>query len=366
MGRPLDVERACPLGDIESVIAVGNKYDIRFCQPEEKNLIMKFIDEDWRKNHVLAQWGELLDWQYLDAQENRYNFVAAIDRESGSLDGLLGFIPTYHFDQALRDQIHLWTAIEKVNRERSKRPFLGLEMRQFLYDQVKTVSLAGVGINENMRKLYDAMGFRTGALNHYYIANPDISEYRLLIRGETSKEPTPEMSICSLRALQSADDIPESCFCGYPEKSREYVTNRYLSHPFYKYYLFGIYRASEFVSAFMVRVAEAAGSRCLRIVDFFGAPAQAYNMKIAFVDLLQNFRAEYIDIYFSGLDEDVIANLGFKPTGNSVVPNYFEPFVRRNIDIMYAVKTDLKGYKIFKGDSDQDRPNLLPDSEAER
>lgn len=342
--------------------AVGNKYDIRFCRAEEKSLIMRFIDEDWRKNHVLSQWGDLLDWQYLDPQEDRYNFVAAVNRESGSLDGLLGFIPTYHYDRALRDEVHLWTAIEKVNRERSKRPFLGLEMRQFLYSRLEPVSTGAVGINDEVKKLYEAMGFRTGTLSHYYLANPDVSEYRLLVPEGDRKEPMPEGSGCRVEALPSADAVPESFFLGYPVKSREYIQNRYLSHPFYKYHLLGTYKDTELVFAFVVRVAEYAESCCLRILDVYGSPGSAGNMNKAFVDLLQEFEAEYLDVYFSGLAGEMFLNLGFKERGEAVVPNYFEPFVRKNVDLMFAVKTDVEGYRIFKGDSDQDRPNLIPDS----
>ena len=44
-----------------------------------------------------------------------------------------------------------------------------------------------------------------------------------------------------------------------------------------------------------------------------------------------------------------------------MVPNYFEPFEKRNVYLDYSLKT-VSGYKaeFFKADSDQDRPNMLP------
>ena len=44
-----------------------------------------------------------------------------------------------------------------------------------------------------------------------------------------------------------------------------------------------------------------------------------------------------------------------------VVPNYFEPFVNKNIDISvgYRKYNNIKGnVRIFKGDGDQDRPTI--------
>jgi hypothetical protein len=44
--------------------------------------------------------------------------------------------------------------------------------------------------------------------------------------------------------------------------------------------------------------------------------------------------------------------------GNLIIPNYFEPFEQKNVKIELAYKADFP-YVAFKGDSDQDRPNIL-------
>ena len=55
--------------------------------------------------------------------------------------------------------------------------------------------------------------------------------------------------------------------------------------------------------------------------------------------------------------------MGFVKKGLSdIVPNYFEPFLKQNINIDYAFKSK-SPYVIFKGDSDQDRPNLIKNIE---
>ena len=84
-----------------------------------------------------------------------------------------------------------------------------------------------------------------------------------------------------------------------------------------------------------------------------------YNM-----ELKHYSKYEYIDIFSLGLSEKILSKAGFikinKKRKNIIIPNYFEPFIRRNIDIKYF--TDLKNLKnlrIFKSDGDQDRPNFF-------
>ena len=42
-----------------------------------------------------------------------------------------------------------------------------------------------------------------------------------------------------------------------------------------------------------------------------------------------------------------------------IVPNYFEPFEKKNVKLEIAYKSKSDNYVAFKGDSDQDRPNVL-------
>ena len=45
---------------------------------------------------------------------------------------------------------------------------------------------------------------------------------------------------------------------------------------------------------------------------------------------------------------------------NVIVPKYFEPFEKKNINLDFAYKVNSKSlYFIFKGDSDQDRPSYI-------
>ena len=39
----------------------------------------------------------------------------------------------------------------------------------------------------------------------------------------------------------------------------------------------------------------------------------------------------------------------------NIIPNYFNPFEQRNIDL-YLVDPIIEGFRAFRGDGDQDRP----------
>ena len=45
-------------------------------------------------------------------------------------------------------------------------------------------------------------------------------------------------------------------------------------------------------------------------------------------------------------------------TDRPIIPNYFEPFVRQNVKFAISYKARFP-YVAFKGDADQDRPNVL-------
>ena len=49
-----------------------------------------------------------------------------------------------------------------------------------------------------------------------------------------------------------------------------------------------------------------------------------------------------------------------KKKNNQLIPEYFEPFVKKNIDLKLCIfKNKYKNLLIFKGDGDQDRPSIL-------
>ena len=99
-------------------------------------------------------------------------------------------------------------------------------------------------------------------------------------------------------------------------------------------------------------------------VDFSGDLYTLYNIAPELQELLVKEKAEYLDLYHWGLDQNALERGGFllrSKGGATIVPNYFEPFKPSNVDLNYAYrfrnKTDNRKVLLFKADSDQDRPS---------
>jgi hypothetical protein len=113
-----------------------------------------------------------------------------------------------------------------------------------------------------------------------------------------------------------------------------------------------------------VRPAEHGGRRALRVVDFLGPEDVLARTGPVVQTLLEEFDAEYADVYNTGIDGGVFERAGFRridPEGPETVPDHFEPFERRNIRLWFSLK-GLPNAVLFKGDADQDRPNQVPRS----
>jgi hypothetical protein len=78
---------------------------------------------------------------------------------------------------------------------------------------------------------------------------------------------------------------------------------------------------------------------------------------------MDEFDAEYIDMYCHGVLEDPLRSSGMiqlDPAGDVIIPNHFEPFLKKNVVIHWAYKSSASVHPlVLKADADQDRPNLL-------
>ena len=102
-------------------------------------------------------------------------------------------------------------------------------------------------------------------------------------------------------------------------------------------------------------------SKALRIVDFIGIDDDLAGIGNELRRLIKEKNYEYIDFYEYGIPDNIMISAGFtlkKSDDFNIIPNYFEPFVLRNIQLNYST-TDESNLYVFKADSDQDRPNSV-------
>ncbi|MBQ9274865.1 MAG: hypothetical protein IJ228_08635 [Succinivibrio sp.] len=160
--------------------------------------------------------------------------------------------------------------------------------------------------------------------------------------------------------LKFIDQVPADFDPYYfPPKNGTYIANRYLHHPVYRYRLLGVLCEGTLKCAMVVRMCRAAGRRLLRIVDMVGRMEGLASIAGNLQVLLKELNAEAVDCYNTGIDRETFVAAGFLEVGGAtVIPNYFEPFVRKNISIHYAAYA-AQPVVLFKADCDQDRPNVL-------
>lgn len=340
-------------------------YSIKIVPGIEKHKLLQFIDEHWKNNHALVKSEALLKFQHYDKANDSFNFIVAENNETGEYDALVGFIPLAQYDNTLKEEGNYWGAIWKYRTDIQNSEinnaafFIWKKLFKLPYFQ----SYGAIGISEDAKKIYVASRLNLGYLSHYYILNDQLNSFQIAGNVlDIYKCPQKELSKDNLTARWTSlgnihTDIAP---CYRPYKSLSYFRNRYERHPIYSYRFIGIYQDEELVTLLACRVIEVGQSKCIRIIDVLGRLFGSFYDSLK--DILYAENAEYIDFLNYGIDKSLFLQTGFNELdldGELIIPNYFEPFEKKNIRIDLAYKAKFDGYVAFKGDSDQDRPNLL-------
>lgn len=342
------------------------KYRFKLGEIKDYQLIMDFIEKHWNKEHIFLKSKDLFDWQHLDKKNNRYNFVLAINKQNEDIVGLLGFIMSSIYDNEIKSPIR-WGAIWKV-REDTAMKGLGVCLKYYLEKNVPVSYVAGLGLSEDSKLINGKLGEEVGKLKAYYMLNEEKTIFRLA--GQVTDL---DYSVNSPRSNKKIREIQFDDLCGsrkkyhnlIPEfKSPMYYLNRYGKHPVYKYRIYEIIDGENEKACFIMRQCEAEGAKAFTIVDYIGDGTELIGTYREFQRILKKSDCEYISFYQLGLIEEGLNKSGFRRRNDSniVIPLYFEPIVKKNVDLDYHFITDQNNVSplIFKGDSDQDRPNYLP------
>ena len=148
-----------------------------------------------------------------------------------------------------------------------------------------------------------------------------------------------------------------------PYKDWDYFNKRYFLHPVFNYEIYAITLNGEILSILVLREVNFNSSSILRIVDYYGEEIPFGSLNNFFTKLMVRSQSEYIDLYCYGMNEDTIKSSGFievpENSDEIIIPNYFEPFLKKNIQIYFYIDHSLEDsrIRIFKADGDQDRPN---------
>lgn len=343
------------------------KYDIRFCEVKDYDKLISFIDNYWQRGHIFTESKELLDWQHFDKEKERYNFVIAVDRLSNEIHGVIGFIMSSVFDKNITNPIR-WGAIWKVRDDVGVKG-LGLALKYYFEVYAPAKYIGGIGLSNYSKVINDKLGEQVGKMNLYYILNTKIRDF-ILVDNVTDDNKAPKSIVCKNKILKEIKPEifitnPKKYYHHIPEfKSPLYYINRYANHPIYNYKFIEVYNEhTDAIACLIVRKCEANDSCGLFIVDYIGDGLELEGLYYEFQLLMQEYNAEFISFYEYGLNGEGIIAGGFTNyNGNEIViPLYFEPFVKKHVDLDYHFYTKEENVNIviFKGDADQDRPNKL-------
>lgn len=337
-----------------------NLYDIRLCKTSEWNKLKNFINKYWKENHILITSKEIFEFQHTNGHSGYYDFVVAVHKESGEFHAILGFIRSSTYDKT--DVNHpqfyfgaVWKVRDDIQNNEVRK--LGLAVLFHLFKIFPNSTYITLGLSRDSQNIYKPLHFEFGKLNHYYIGNPNISDFKIAYN--------PQVNLPNLRnnnlTIKELHKIPDIINKFAPYKNKEYIVGRYVNHPVYKYIFWGIYNKGELKCIWIIRKIEIDSAKCLRIIDMIGSVDGLDNLSSMIIELLHQHNIEYIDCYNHGIDSQIFTKMGFKKvSGDTIIPNYFEPFLKENIDIYYAIYKG-KNIVIFKGDADQDRPNIIND-----
>ena len=324
---------------------------IRFATRDDIDKLQQFINDHWKENHILARDREFFEYEHCDG--DKVNFIISLD-DDGNINGMQGFIP---YGRENRDITkNLWRAL-KCNV-----PHLGSKILDFLIENSDARSIASIGSNPSTMSIYKRIGYTTGELIQWYRLNPEVD----YILTDISNAEVPQGVIESFDwiELKTMDDFNERFDYSWyensgmiPIKEKWYIKKRYFNHPIYSYSVFGVINSEGQIRlALVFRVEECNGSKALRLIDCIGDYNGLYHATERIDELLRHIGAEYVDIYESGVNRDLMHKAGWRrvlESGN-IIPNYYSPYLRENIQMCYASSEPSAVY--FKGDGDQDRP----------
>ena len=338
------------------------RYDIRLASTSDTDNIMFFIDKYWSKGHIMSRDKELFKYEYADG--DNLNFILAIDKNIKQIEGIFGFIKCSNTKDANKKDI--WGSMWMVNDLHKNIPFLGIELAKRVFTLTGCRTHIGNGANPKttapLRRIF--FGDKVVKMKQYYLLNSYIDDYKIAVIKDRVNAPTISMqNETTLRAFHSIDEVKnhfdiENIYA-IPYKDNWYVNKRYFCHPYYTYTVYGLADGIGKIGALMMaRVVECNGRKVFRLVDYIGNQELFAGLSKQFDKLIKDNVFEYIDFYTHGFDEESISKAGFKLRTDddlNIIPNYFEPFLRENIDIWAHYKLD--GTLFFKADGDQDRPN---------
>jgi hypothetical protein len=336
-------------------------HQLRIASKSDQSAILLFLKQNWKEDHIYIQNEALFEYDFLSG--DRLNFILAINTND-ELDGILGFIQ-YSPEGADSD---LSTALWKV-KPKSGDPSLGIKLLNSLIYDFKFRVVSTVGANPRTLPIYEFLGYFTGQLKHYFMLNDRRNTFNIIKNAHgvigiyNELQPVSDIKLVRYETFEELSlDFDVEAYKQYSSfKSSWYINKRYFCHPIYTYNVFGIQHNNHVNSILITREIIFAKSKILRVIDFLGDDTALCLIGGILKNIIHENDYEYIDFYQYGIADEIMKKAGFlfkNDFAELIIPNYFEPFEQSNVDINFFT-CNKSSFRAFKGDGDQDRPNIL-------
>ena len=328
----------------------------------DKDIFYKFIKNYWVKKVKMTFLKKVFKWQYVS--NKKFNFVIAKNKKE--LIGIQGFIPMRHYDSNLSKEI-VFQAFLRVKDGNNIGTAILLHKEIISLSKAKFIGV--IGIDEITHKFHRWLGFKIFKMNHHFLVSEKYKVFKIAkINGKLRSKKKVKKNLDThydMINLKNIYKIKDQIFKkSFPKKSKNFLIKRYLKNPFYRYSILQIKKNNNPISIIVIRHIRLKKRNILRLVDYIGSENDAKFIQPVCKKILENYNAEYLDFYSHGIPSELLKKSGFENRYDYndkkiIVPNYFEPFVKKNIDIYCAYKTNLrKKIKLFKADGDGDRPSV--------
>ena len=335
------------------------KYEIRLGWKNDIPSIMDFLENYWKPGHIMAKNRSFFEYEFLESN-GTVNMVLAIDRKTGSIEGLKGFI----YASAESEMRDLWGSIWRVKP--GNISLLGVELFWRIEQLTKCRYNIGVGANSQttipiVKKLLHR---HTGKMKHYYkLTNRRKEKFKIAKVMYSPQQKSLVKQEALIIVLNSIDELKEhfeinKMLPSIPYKDYAYLEKRYYRHPIYRYMVYGIQVGDEVGAILVCREQWQDDRKVVRIVDYLGDRELMAKTGVFWEEMLSVPSCEYVDFYCYGFEDEFLKEAGFSmvlENDENIIPNYFYPFVQKNIDIW--IHSPVENVLICKADGDQDRPN---------
>ncbi|MCI8364019.1 MAG: hypothetical protein HFG34_03595 [Eubacterium sp.] len=326
---------------------------IRQAVYEDIPQIMKFIDEHWKKGHILARDRKFFEWQFVDDDE--VNVFLGVDDEAGKIYGMVGVIK---YSKRMNPDISggTWKTIKSSN------PVLGMELENYMLEKTQARYSCSAGLSSKASRIYQMMGMPPAVMDHYYRL-ADISEYRIA-KIKDKIIPRVEDTGYHLESIHRVEEMKEiiseeilaDCIMS---KDYAYIQKRYFDHPVYQYDIWKIVNQYGNTNSILITREERVEDRKIgKIIDFYGDLCDLGKITSSLDYLIKEKKYEYMDVYSFGIPVQLYQKAGFvccDMDSENIIPNYFHPFEQRNVTLR-LMDPGIEGFRLFLGDGDQDRP----------